>query len=126
MPLIVLWLVCGSLFFTFRMNFINIWGFRHAIDIALGKYEQPNQNGEISSFQALSTALSAGVGLGSIGGVAFAISIGGPGAAFWMTLAGLFAMSSKFVECTLAQKYRVVRPDGTIAGGPMYYLSAGL
>ncbi|NEP35102.1 MAG: sodium:alanine symporter family protein, partial [Moorea sp. SIO3B2] len=81
MPLIVLWLVCGSLFFTFRMNFINIWGFRHAIDIALGKYEQPNQNGEISSFQALSTALSAGVGLGSIGGVAFAISIGGPGAA---------------------------------------------
>ncbi|NEP23852.1 MAG: alanine:cation symporter family protein [Moorea sp. SIO3I6] len=126
MPLIVLWLVCGSLFFTFRMNFINIWGFRHAIDIALGKYEQPNQNGEISSFQALSTALSAGVGLGSIGGVAFAISIGGPGAALWMTLAGLLAMSSKFVECTLAQKYRVVRPDGTIAGGPMYYLSAGL
>ncbi len=108
------------------MKFINIRGFGHAIDILRGKYDDPTQEGEVSHFQALATALSATVGLGNIAGVAIGISLGGPGAAFWMTLGGMFGMTSKFVECTLGQKYRVVKSDGTIAGGPMYYLSAGL
>ena len=125
-PLIVLWLIVGAIFFTLRMGFINIRAFRHAIDVVRGKYDDPNEEGEVSHFQALSAALSATVGLGNIAGVAIAISIGGPGAALWMTVGGLFGMSSKFVECTLGQKYRVVKPDGTISGGPMHYLSQGL
>ena len=126
MPLIVLWLIVGSAFFTVRMKFINFRGFKHAIDVTMGKYDDPNEPGEVSHFQALATALAGTVGLGNIAGVAIAISIGGPGAAFWMTIAGFFAMTMKFVECTLGQKYRIVRADGTIAGGPMYYLSKGL
>ena len=125
-PLIVLWLICAGIFFTIQMNFINIRAFRHAIDIVRGKYDDPNDEGEVSHFQALATALSATVGLGNIAGVAIAISVGGPGAVVWMTVGGLFGMTSKFVECTLGQKYRIIKPDGTIAGGPMYYLSAGL
>ncbi|MGJ3250676.1 MAG: alanine/glycine:cation symporter family protein [Elainellaceae cyanobacterium] len=125
-PLIVLWLVIGAIFFTLRMGFINIRAFRHAIDVVRGKYDDPSEEGEVSHFQALSAALSATVGLGNIAGVAIAISLGGPGAALWMTLGGLFGMSSKFVECTLGQKYRIVKPDGTISGGPMHYLSKGL
>ncbi|MDJ0555820.1 MAG: alanine/glycine:cation symporter family protein [Microcoleaceae cyanobacterium MO_207.B10] len=124
-PLIVLWLMTAGLFFTIRMQFINIRAFKHAIDVVLGKYDNPNDEGEVSHFQALATALSGTVGLGNIAGVAVAISLGGPGAAFWMTIAGLLGMTTKFVECTLAQKYRVLRLDGTIAGGPMYYLSIG-
>lgn len=124
-PLIVLWLIIGGLFFTIRMQFINIRAFKHAIDIILGKYDNPNDEGEVSHFQALATALSGTVGLGNIAGVAIAISLGGAGAAFWMTIAGFLGMTTKFVECTLAQKYRIVKPDGTIAGGPMYYLSIG-
>ncbi len=126
MPLIVLWLVAGSAFFTVRMKFINFRAFKHAIDVTMGKYDDPDEPGEVSHFQALATALAGTVGLGNIAGVAIAISIGGPGSAFWMTVAGLFAMTMKFVECTLGQKYRIVRADGTIAGGPMYYLSQGL
>lgn len=126
MPLIVLWLVIGSAFFTVRMKFINFRAFKHAIDVTRGKYDDPDEPGEVSHFQALATALAGTVGLGNIAGVAIAISIGGPGAAFWMTVAGLLAMTMKFVECTLGQKYRIVRADGTIAGGPMYYLSKGL
>jgi AGCS family alanine or glycine:cation symporter len=125
-PLIVLWLIGGAIFFTLRMGFINIRAFRHAIDVVRGKYDDPNEEGEVSHFQALSAALSATVGLGNIAGVAIAISIGGPGAALWMTLGGFFGMSSKFVECTLGQKYRVVKPDGSVSGGPMHYLSKGL
>ncbi|MGB3510038.1 MAG: alanine/glycine:cation symporter family protein [Microcoleaceae cyanobacterium] len=125
-PFIVLWLITGGLFFTIRMKLINIRAFKHAIDVVLGKYDNPNDEGEVSHFQALATALSGTVGLGNIAGVAVAISLGGPGAAFWMTIAGFLGMSTKFVECTLAQKYRLLRPDGTIAGGPMYYLSIGL
>lgn len=125
-PLIVLWLVAGAIFFTIRMGFINIRAFTHAIDILRGKYDDPNDEGEVSHFQALAAALSGTVGLGNIAGVAVAVSVGGPGAVFWMTLAGFFGMSSKFVECTLAQKYRIVKEDGTISGGPMRYLSAGL
>lgn len=125
-PLIVLWLVGGAIFFTLRMGFVNLRAFRHAIDVVRGKYDDPNEEGEVTHFQALSAALSATVGLGNIAGVAIAISVGGPGAALWMTLGGFFGMSSKFVECTLGQKYRIVKPDGTISGGPMHYLSKGL
>ncbi|MEB3339533.1 alanine/glycine:cation symporter family protein [Okeania sp.] len=125
-PLIVLWLIIGAIFFTIKMKFINIRAFKHAIDILRGEYDDPEDEGEVTHFQALATALSGTVGLGSIAGVAIAISIGGPGAAFWMTIAGFFGMTTKFVECTLAQKYRIVKPDGTISGGPMRYLSAGL
>src|SRR5690606_5807365 len=91
-----------------------------------GKYSDPSNQGEVSHFQALAAALSATVGLGNIAGVAIAVSIGGPGATFWMIIAGLLGMSSKFAECTLGQKYRQVRPDGRLMGGAMYYLSRGL
>ncbi|MEM1169009.1 MAG: alanine/glycine:cation symporter family protein [Cyanobacteria bacterium P01_H01_bin.35] len=125
-PLIVLWLIIGAIFFTIRMQFINIRAFKHAIDIVRGRYDDPEDEGEVSHFQALATALSGTVGLGNIAGVAVAVSVGGPGAAFWLTIAGFFGMTSKFVECTLAQKYRIIKPDGTISGGPMRYLSTGL
>lgn len=125
-PLIVLWLICGAIFFTIRMGFVNFRMFGHAIDIVRGKYDDPNAPGEVSHFQALAAALSATIGLGNIAGVAIAISVGGPGASLWMTFAGLLGMSSKFVEATLGQKYRIIKPDGRIAGGPMYYLSKGL
>ena len=125
-PLIVLWLICGSIFFTLRMGFINIRGLKHAIDIVQGKYDDPNDSGEVSHFQALATALSGTVGLGNIAGVAIAVQIGGPGAVLWMTLGGFFGMSSKFTECTLAQKYRRVKADGSVAGGPMYYIARPL
>merc|ERR1739838_991318 len=114
-----------GLFFTIRMQFINIRGFKHSIDVILGKYDDPNDEGEVSHFQALATALSGTVGLGNIAGVAIAISLGGPGAAFWMTIAGFLGMSTKFIECTLAQKYRIFNQNGTVSGGPMYYLSIG-
>jgi AGCS family alanine or glycine:cation symporter len=125
-PIIVLWLISGGLFFTIRMQFINIRGFKHSVDVILGKYDDPNDEGEVSHVQALATALSGTVGLGNIAGVAIAISLGGPGAAFWMTIAGFLGMSTKFIECTLAQKYRIFNPNGTVSGGPMYYLSIGL
>ena len=105
-PIVVVWLVFGAIYFTFKMNFINIRGFKHAIGLVKGDYDDPNDKGEVSHFQALTTALSATVGLGNIAGVAIAISIGGPGATFWMIVAGLLGMSAKFVECTLGIKYR--------------------
>ena len=123
---IVVWLALGAVFFTFYLRFINFRGFRHAIDLVRGKYSDPNNPGEVSHFQALTTALSGTVGLGNIAGVAIAISIGGPGATFWMILAGLLGMSLKFAECTLGVMYRDVLPDGRVAGGPMFYLSKGL
>ncbi len=126
LPFIVLWLIAGAIFFTLRMSFVNIRGFKHAIDVVMGKYDDPNDEGDVSHFQALATALSGTVGLGNIAGVAIAVQVGGPGAIFWMTLGGFFGMSSKFVECSLAQMYRRIQPDGTVAGGPMYYLSKGL
>ena len=126
LPLVVLWLVLGAIFFTIYMGFINFRGFGHAVQVVKGKYSNPNDAGEVSHFQALTTALSATVGLGNIAGVAIAISIGGPGATFWMIIAGLLGMSSKFAECTLGQQYREVRSDGRIMGGAMEYLSKGL
>lgn len=126
-PLIVVWLVLGAIFFTIRMGFIQLKGARHAIALVRGKYDDPSDDsGEVSHFQALVTALSATVGLGNIAGVAIAISMGGPGATFWMILAGLIGMASKFVECTLGVKYRHQKEDGEVFGGPMYYLSRGL
>jgi AGCS family alanine or glycine:cation symporter len=125
-PFIVVWLVFGALFFTIKMNFINFRGFQHSIDLVRGDYSDPNNKGEVSHFQALTTALSGTVGLGNIAGVAIAISLGGPGATFWMIVAGVLGMSSKFVECTLGLKYRVIDEDGVVSGGPMYYLRDGL
>lgn len=126
MPFIVAWLIVGALFLTLRLSFVNLRMMRHAFRVMRGKYRTPQDKGEVSPFQALTTALSATVGLGNIAGVAIAISIGGPGATFWMIVAGFLGMTTKFTEATLAQRYRVVRPDGRIMGGPMEYLSRGL
>lgn len=125
-PMIVFWLILGALFFTFYMGFINVRGFKHAIDVVRGRYDNPDDAGEVSHFQALTTALSATVGLGNIASVAIAIVIGGPGATFWMILAGMLGMSTKFVECTLGVKYRKIDIFGTVSGGPMYYLYMGM
>ncbi|MEE2672339.1 MAG: alanine/glycine:cation symporter family protein [Myxococcota bacterium] len=126
LPIVVLWLVFGALFFTLRFQFINFRGFLHGVDCVRGRYSRPGETGDISHFQALSAALSATVGLGNIAGVAFAVGVGGPGAVLWMVVAGFLGMSSKFVECTLGQKYRVLRSDGRMSGGPMHYLRDGL
>lgn len=126
LPAIVLWLIVGASFFTLRMGFINLRGFRHAVAVTAGKYDRPGEPGEVSHFQALSSALSATVGLGNIAGVAVAVHKGGPGAVFWMVIAGLVGMSAKFVECSLGQMYRKVDGQGRVHGGPMRYLSIGL
>jgi len=126
LPLIVFWLIFGAITFTVFMRFVNIRGFKHAIQLVQGKFDDPENPGEVSHFQALTTALSATVGLGNIAGVAIAISIGGPGATFWMIVAGLLGMSSKFTECTLGVKYRRIDINGVVSGGPMYYLRDGL
>lgn len=126
MPLIVLWLVSAAIFFTFYFKFLNIRGFLHAISLVKGDYSTGKDDGEVSHFQALATALSGTVGIGNIGGVAILITIGGPGALFWMVFAGLMGMSTKFIECVLGVMYRKVKPDGSISGGPMYYLEKGL
>ncbi|MDC8000144.1 alanine/glycine:cation symporter family protein [Aequorivita todarodis] len=152
-PWVLIVLIGGALYFTFYFKLINITGFGTALRVVRGKYEDiekhgadtlygdvtPNEqenlietirddsaDGEVSHFQALTAALSATVGLGNIAGVAVALSIGGPGATFWMILAGILGMASKFAECTLGVKFRDVGPDGTVYGGPMYYLKKGL
>ena len=147
-PFVLLLLVFGALFFTIRFSFVNITHFPTAINTVRGKYDQlehgteqtemtidgdivdtirdESKEGEVSHFQALATAVSGTVGLGNIAGVALAIALGGPGATFWMIICGLIGMSTKFVECTLGVKYRDVGADGTVYGGPMYYLSKGL
>lgn len=125
LPFIVLWLLVGAIFLTFKMQFINVRSFKHAIMVTSGKYDNPDDPGEISHFQALSSALSATVGLGNIAGVAVAVSMGGPGAIFWMIIAGFFGMTSKFSECTLALMYRSKDSNGNMLGGPMSYLSKG-
>jgi len=126
LPLIVLWLIFAATFFSFYMGFINLRGFKHAIDIVRGKFSDPKDTGEITHFQALTAAVSGTVGIGNIGAVAITVSVGGPGAIFWVVLAGFLGMTTKFVECTLGVKYRTVNPDGTVSGGPMYYLRDGL
>ena len=125
-PFIVLVLMLGAIFFTFWYRWINIRGFKHAIDVIRGKHDKPEDTGEISHFRALTSALSATVGLGNIAGVAVAIQLGGPGAVFWMLIAAVFGMTAKFSSCTLSQMYRKINTDGTVSGGPMYYLDIGL
>ena len=125
-PFIVLWLILGATYFTLRMGFISIRGFGHAIAVTRGIYDHPDDEGEVSHFQALSSALSATVGLGNIAGVAVAVTAGGPGAVFWMVVAGFLGMSSKFTECTLGMMYRKPDAKGQMSGGPMRYLEVGL
>ena len=140
-PTIIILLVGGALFFTIYFGFVNVRHFTTAINTVRGKYDgidqhesgnnkatnsDENNEGEVSHFQALATAVSGTVGNGNIAGVALAIAVGGPGATFWMILCGLLGMSTKFVECTLGVKYRDVGEDGTVYGGPMYYLTKGL
>lgn len=126
LPLAVVWFSVAAVFWTFYFKFINVRYFVHAIKVTFGFYDKAGSVGEVNHFKALSTALAATIGLGNIAGVAIAIATGGPGATFWMILCGLFGMSSKFAECTLAQMYRVVNKDGGIMGGPMVYLRDGL
>jgi len=126
LPLVVIWLISAAVILTFAFRFINIRGFGHALALVSGKHKSRNagegESGEISHFEALSSALSGTVGLGNIASVPVAIALGGPGAVLWMIIAGFFGMTSKFAECALAVKYRKVRPDGTTMGGPMYYI----
>jgi AGCS family alanine or glycine:cation symporter len=147
-PIVLIVLVCGASFFTVYFGFVNIRRFGLALKVVRGTYDElegakkplkpsvrtvegdivdtikvEGHQGEVSHFQALASAVSGTVGLGNIAGVAVAIAIGGPGATFWMIVAGLLGMSSKFVECTLGVKYRDIDKNGTVYGGPMYYLS---
>jgi len=122
LPLVVILLVGAAIYFSVYNKFINLRGFRHSIDVTRGAYDDPSDPGETTHFQALMTALSATVGLGNIAGVAVAVSLGGPGATLWMVVAAFFGMSTKFVECSLAVKYRNEFEDGHVSGGPMYYI----
>ena len=126
LPLIVVWLIVGAIFFTGYFRLINIRGFGHAIRIVAGKEDsEPRAPGELSHFQALTTAVSGTVGVGNVVHVAVAISIGGPGATFWLIVAGFLGMASKFVECTLGVKYRQTNADGSVSGGPMFSMDKG-
>jgi AGCS family alanine or glycine:cation symporter len=116
-PIVVLWLILGGIYFTIRMRFVNFRAFRHSFGLIAGKYDKTGDKGEVSHFQALATALSATVGLGNIAGVAIAVTFGGPGATFWMIIAGLLGMSMKFTECTLGLKYRDIDERGRCRGG---------
>ena len=126
LPFLVIWLISGGIYLTFLTKFINLRMLRHSFNIIRGKYNTVDDEGEISSFGALTTALSATVGLGNIAGVALAVAIGGPGATFWMIIAGFLGMSLKFTEVTLSLQYREFLKDGTVMGGAMEYLSKGL
>ena len=125
-PLLAFILLSTGIFVTVRLALIQIRGFRHAIDVTRGVYDDPNDAGDLSHFQALTTALSATVGIGNIAGVAIAIRMGGPGALFWMWVTAFFGMALKYTECTLAVAYRKVHADGSVSGGPMYYIEKGL
>ncbi|MDD3568243.1 MAG: sodium:alanine symporter family protein [Bacteroidales bacterium] len=124
--LILLLLVPTGIYFTFKFRFLQISHFRHALRLVAGKYTSKDETGDVSHFKALTTALSGTVGTGNIVGVSLAIYLGGPGAIFWLWVTGFFGMMLKMVECTLAQIYRKVNDDGSISGGPMYYIEIGL
>ncbi|NLF41874.1 MAG: sodium:alanine symporter family protein, partial [Bacteroidales bacterium] len=124
--LILALLLPTGIYFTFKLRFLQVRGFWHAIRIVAGKYSKKDDKGDINHFKALTTALSATVGTGNIVGVALAIHYGGPGAIFWMWVTGFFGMMIKMVECTLAQKFRKTNADGSVSGGPMYYMEMGL
>lgn len=121
-PVVVVWLTVASIFFTFWLGFINVRGFGHAFRLVRGDYAKAEDRGEVSQGRALSAALAGTVGVGNVAGVALAITMGGPGAVFWMTLAGFFGMALKFAECALAVKHRTIGADGVVNGGPMHYL----
>ncbi|MBD3298252.1 MAG: amino acid carrier protein [candidate division Zixibacteria bacterium] len=125
LPLVIL-LIGAGIFFTFRMYGVQLRTFVHAIKVIAGKFDDPKHKGQISHLQALSAALSATVGLGNIAGVAVAVTMGGPGAVFWMWVAGFFGMATKFTTCTLAVMYRKVDERGVTSGGPMYFIRLGL
>jgi AGCS family alanine or glycine:cation symporter len=126
MPLLVVLLVGTGLVTTFRLGWIQIRYFRHGLRVIRGQYDDPEHEGDLSHFQALTTALSATVGIGNIAGVATAIHYGGPGALFWMWVTAVFGMALKFTECTLSMKTRIILPGGSAAGGPMYSIERGL
>jgi len=126
MPLMVVILLGAGIFITFRLRFIQLFKTGHAIKVITGKYDNPNDDGDINHFQALSAALSATVGIGNIAGVATAIYYGGPGALFWMWITAVFGMALKYAEATLAVRFRKINPDGSASGGPMYYIEKGL
>ena len=121
-PLIVLWLVVAAAVFTVYFRGIQFRGLKTSLDLVRGKYSRASDPGEVTHFQALTSAVSGTVGLGNIAGVGAAVTIGGPGATFWMIIAGLLGMCTKFVECTLGVKYREMHEDGTVTGGPFRYL----
>ena len=125
-PFTIVLLVGTGIFLTIRLRFIQIRRLPHSFAVAAGRYDQPEDTGDVTHFQALCTALSATVGTGNIAGVATAISIGGPGALFWMWVTAAVGMATKYTCCSLALKYRTTNPDGTVSGGPMYYLERGL
>src|SRR5574344_1063410 len=125
-PIIIFWILLAGLFFTIYLRVVPIWGFVHAFKVVFSPKKAGDGSGEVSSFQALMTALSGTIGLGSIAGVAIAISMGGPGAAFWVIIGSILGMSLKFVEAALAVKYRRFNLDGSISGGPMHYMAHGL
>lgn len=123
--LLMILLVPVGILFTVMLRGIQITRLPHAVSIVRGKYDNPDDEGDVNHFQALAAALSATVGTGNIAGVALAIYYGGPGAVFWLWITGFFGMATKYAECTLAQKYRKVHEDGSVSGGPMYYIEAG-
>lgn len=125
-PFIVLWLIVAAIFFTIYLNGVNFRLFAHGIDVARGKFDKQGDAGEISCFQALMSALSATVGLGSIAGISVGVAIGGPGAVFWIVVAGLLGMATKFAEVTLSMCYRHIDADGKVFGGPFQYIERGL
>src|SRR5690606_3069305 len=132
-PLVVIALLGTGIFLTLRLRFVQVRHLAHGFGVTSGKYDDPEEPGDVSHFQALTTALSATVGIGNIAGVALAIHWGGPGALFWMWMTALLGMAVKFTEVTLAQRYREVSEDldpntfeGSVAGGPMYYIERGL
>ena len=125
-PLIVVVLLFGGVYYSFYFGWLSLRGFKHSIDIIRGRFDDPDDPGEISHFKALTSALSATIGLGNIAGVAVAMGTGGPGALFWMVVTAFFGMSAKLASCTLAIMYRDIHPDGRVSGGPMYYLEKGL
>ena len=126
LPFLVVLLVGTGIFLTVRLRFVQIRQFRHSLEVIAGHYDNPQDEGDISHFQALSAALSATVGIGNIAGVATAIHYGGPGALFWMWITAIFGMCTKYVECTLSHHHRILHPDGSASGGPMYYIEKGL
>ena len=125
-PVFLLLLIGTGVYLTVFLRVVQLRRFRHSVEVIAGRYDLPHEKGDLTHFQALSAALSATIGIGNIAGVATAIHYGGPGALFWMWLVAFVGMATKGVECYLAHRFRVVHPDGSASGGPMYYITNGL